>query len=323
MKKNIGFLITLIIIFSFITAIMIHFNNPNNVKQKDKIEIIATLFPQYDFARQIGGDKVNITLLLPPGTENHTYEPTPQDMVKINNSDLFIYTGEEMEPWANSVISGMKNEINVLDLSTTVDLIKTEEFEEQHMHESDEKHTEDSNHNHSYDPHIWLNPLYAIQMVESIENQLCQIDPENEQYYRNNANEYIKQIQELDTEFEQTINNSKNRKIAFGGAFAYAYFVERYNIEFVTAYQTCGENTEPSTTQVKEVIDYINQNNLPVVFYKEYTNGNIAKTISQSTGAKMLVFNTVHNLSKEEIENGATYISIMRQNLENLKEALK
>ena len=119
------------------------------------------------------------------------------------------------------------------------------------------------------------------------------------------------------------IYNSKNRKIAFGGAFAYAYFVERYNIEFVTAYQTCGENTEPSTTQVKEVIDYINQNNLPVVFYKEYTNGNIAKTISQSTGAKMLVFNTVHNLSKEEIENGATYISIMRQNLENLKEALK
>ena len=305
----------------------------DNKKSDDKVEVIATLFPQYDFVKQIGGDKVNVTLLLPPGAESHTYEPTPQDMIKIDESDLFVYTGEEMEPWASSLISGMEKEINVLDLSTTVDLINVEEFEEEHGYETDEAHEENDNkddnhadtdeHHHSYDPHIWLNPLYAIQMIRSIENELCQVDPENEEFYRNNSNEYINQIELLDAEIEQTINSSRTRKIAFGGAFAYSYFIERYDLEFVTAYQACGENTEPSTKQVKDVIDYINENKLPVIFYKEYTNGNVARTISEETGAKMLVFNTVHNLSKEEIENGATYLSIMRQNLANLKEALQ
>ena len=330
MKKNIAFLLVLILIFSIITVIIINCTNINS-KQSEKIEIIATLFPQYDFAKQIGGDKVNVTLLLPPGSESHTYEPTPQDMININNSSLFIYTGEEMEPWAENLIDGVKNDIKVLDLSTTVNLMDVEVFEEkycsgedcEHSHEHEEGNGEEKeSHNHSYDPHIWLNPQYAIQMVNSILEQLCEIDPENKEYYQKNATEYIKQIQLLDIEFEETVNSAQNKKIAFGGAFAYAYFIQKYNLEFISAYQTCGENAEPSTTQVKEVIDYINANKIPVIFYKEYTTGNIAKTISESTNAEMLVFHTVHNVSKEELENAASYVSIMRQNLENLKKAL-
>ena len=340
MKKNIAFLLVLILIFSIITVIIINCTNINS-KQSDKIEIIATLFPQYDFAKQIGGDKVNVTLLLPPGSESHTYEPTPQDMININNSSLFIYTGEEMEPWAENLIDGVKNDIKVLDLSTTVNLINVEEFEEEycsgedcehsHEHENGQYASADAenehgqeieSHNHSYDPHIWLNPQYAIQMVNSILEQLCEIDPENKEYYQNNATEYIKQIQALDIEFEETVNLASNRKIAFGGAFAYAYFIEKYNLEFISAYQTCGENAEPSTTQVKKVIDYINENKIPVIFYKEYTTGNIARTIAESTNAEMLVFHTVHNVSKEELGNGASYVSVMMQNLENLKKAL-
>lgn len=333
MKKNIAFLLVLILIFSIITIII---TNCMDVKQKEsgKIEIIATLFPQYDFAKQIGGDKVNVTLLLPPGSESHTYEPTPQDMRNVNNSNLFIYTGKEMEPWAENLIDGMKNEIKVLDLSTTVNLINIKEFEDEfcsgencnHNHEHNEhdghNEQEKEEHNHSYDPHIWLNPQYAIQMVNSILEQLCEIDPANKTYYQKNATEYIKQIQQLDIEFEETVSLAQNKKIAFGGAFAYAYFIEKYNLEFISAYQTCGENAEPSTTQVKQVIDYINENNIKVIFYKEYTTGNIAKTISESTNAEVLVFHTVHNVSKNELENGATYISVMRQNLENLKKAL-
>jgi zinc transport system substrate-binding protein len=242
-----------------------------------------------------------------------------------------------MEPWADKVISGMKDNVNVLDLSTTVKLINSEEFEEEHSieddhdHEDVEEHEEEHNHeheeehehHHEYDPHIWLNPQYAIKMVESIKDELCRIDPENKDYYTANANSYIQEIQNLDNEFEETVNKSETKKIAFGGAFAYAYFIERYNLEFISAYDACGENVEPSTSKVKEVIDYINNNKLPVIFYKEYTNGNIAKTISESTGAKMLVFNTVHNVSKDEINNNASYVSIMKQNLENLKIALE
>ena len=343
MKKNISFIILLILIFSIITAVIINIKNPKRKNNDGKIEVVATLFPQYDFVKQIGGDKVNVTLLLPPGSESHTYEPTPQDMVLINESDMFIYTGEEMEPWAENLISGVKKDINVLDLSKTVKLINVEEFEEEHEehtnHKDSEEHSDDEyehehehehnhthtgdGHNHTYDPHIWLNPQYAIKMVESIENELSRIDPENASYYKKNAQNYISQISELDEEIENTVNNSSNPKIAFGGAFAYAYFVERYNLDFISAYETCGESAEPSTVQVKEVIDYINENKIPVIFYKEYTTGNIAKTISEATGTKMLVFNTVHNVSKDEMNNGATYVSIMKDNLENLKQALK
>lgn len=333
MKKNIAFIVVLSIIFTLITALIINIKHPHNNKKGEKIEIVATLFPQYDFAKQVGGDKVNVTLLLPPGSESHTYEPTPQDMVVIDQSNLFIYTGEEMEPWAENLISGMKNNINVLDLSQTVELINAEEFEEEHEednhnhedeeHEDNHQHNHEDEHHHTYDPHIWLNPLYAAKMVRSIEQELIKIDPDNSEYYKTNADNYIKQIMDLDSDFEETVKNANNPKVAFGGAFAYAYFVERYNLDFISAYETCGESAEPSTVKVKEVIDYIKENDIPVIFYKEYTNGNIAKTISDATGAKMLVFNTVHNVSKDEINSGASYVSIMRLNLDNLKQALK
>ncbi len=320
MKKNILFIVALLIIFTVFLAVISIFSNNEN-ENKDKVKIVATLFPQYDFAKQIGGDKVNVILLLPSGTESHTYEPTPKDMVNINNSDLFIYTGKEMEPWADEVIAGMKNDIKVLDLSKCVELIKSEDFEEEH--ESEHEHENEEGHHHTYDPHIWLNPKYAIKMAESIKDELCKIDPDNVEYYTNNANKYIKEIQDLDNDFEQTVNLSVKRKIAFGGAFAYAYFIERYDLDFASAYDSCGENIEPSTSKVKKVIDYINKNKLPVVFCKEYTNGKVAQTIAESTGAKVLVFNTVHNVSKKEIENDASYVSIMRENLNNLEIALE
>lgn len=329
MKNKLLFILVLILLFIGIIAIIMGCTNINQNKENGKIQVITTLFPQYDFVKKVGGDKVNTTLLLPPGTESHTYEPTPRDMALINDSNLFVYTGSEMEPWADNLISGIEENINVLDLSASINLIHAEEFEEKHYmeeeeyeHEEEEHEHEEEEHEHAYDPHFWLNPLYAIKMVESIRDELCKIDPDNSEYYTANAASYIQEIQTLDSEFEQTVASSSNPKIAFGGAFAYAYFVERYNLEFISAYSACGENVEPSTTQLKNVINYINENKIPVVFYKEYTNGNVAQTISESTGTQTLVFNTVHNVSKEEIANGASYISIMKQNLANLKIAL-
>ena len=177
-KKNIIFLILVICVFIAIIAVISAVSNYNN-KNKEKIQIVATLFPQYDFAKKVGGDKVDVTLLLPPGSESHTYEPTPRDMVNINNSNLFIYTGKEMEPWANQVISGMKDNVKVLDLSTTVKLINSEEFEETHTieenehveynKEAEEHEAHEHEHHHEYDPHIWLNPQYAIKMMMQVQ----------------------------------------------------------------------------------------------------------------------------------------------------------
>lgn len=313
MKKGIIYLITIIVIFSLITLGISNINNKKD--DNEKIKIVATLFPQYDFAKQIGGDKVEVTLLLTPGTETHTYEPTPQDIINVNNSDLFIYTGTYMEPWSDKIASSIDSDTVILDSSKNINLIPSED-------DDNHEESEIESHHHEYDPHIWLNPQNAIGMVNNITDELCNIDPENASYYKENAQNYIEQLNLLDTDIENTIKKSSKNKIAFGGTFAYMYFIKRYNLEYVSAYDSCGEDTEPSASNVKKVIDYMKQNDIHVIFYQELSSGKIADAIAIETGATKLVFHTIHNASQEEINNGETYISLMRKNLENLKQAL-
>ena len=320
MKKGLIFIIISIIVFCACIVIV----EPKGANKKDnsKVQIVATLFPQYDFARQIGGDKVNVSLLLTPGTETHTYEPTPQDIIAINDADLFIYTGKYMEPWSERIISGVDSDTRVLDASQNINMIKSEDDDEDEEEEEHE-HEHEEHHHHEYDPHIWLDPKNAIVMVKNITEELCMIDKENEEYYRANSEKLIAEINDLDKDIDDTIKNSSKNKIAFGGTFAYAYFVNRYNLEYVTAYHSCGESAEPSVAKVKEVIDYMKKNNIKVVFYQEASAGRIADSIAAETGAKKLVFHTIHNATQEEINNGETYISLMRKNLDNLKEAIE
>lgn len=314
MKKGLIYMLTIILLFlSFI--FIISGNIKMEKKDSKKVKIVATLFPQYDFAKQIGGDKVEVSLLLTPGTETHTYEPTPQDIINVNNSNLFIYTGKYMEPWSDKIAQGITNNVKILDASNNIKLIKQD-------HEENEEHNREHEHE-GYDPHIWLNPQYAIIMVKNITKELCEIDSENASFYEKNCEEYIKKINKLDSDIEIAIKDQGKNKIAFGGTFAYAYFVERYNLEYISAYESCGEDVEPSVSKVKEVVDYIKANNINAVFYQELSNGKIADTIAKETGTTKLVMHTVHNASSEEIKNGETYISLMYKNLENLKEALK
>lgn len=320
MKKGITFLITIILIFSLLVIGISKINKQS--QSEEKIKVIATLFPQYDFAKQIGGDKVDVSLLLTPGTETHTYEPTPQDIINVNKADLYIYTGKYMEPWSDKIANSITSNTQVLDASKNINLINEEQFEKEHDTIDNNEEESDNSHHHEYDPHIWLNPQNAIGMVKNIEEELCNIDPQNKEYYQKNAENYIKQLTNLDNEIETTIRESQKNKIAFGGTFAYAYFIQRYNLQYVSAYDSCGENSEPSVTKVKEVIDYMKENNINVIFYQELSAGKIADTISKETGATKLVFHTIHNASQEEINNGETYISLMKKNLQNLKQAL-
>lgn len=320
MKKGITFLITIILIFSLLVIGISKINKQS--QNEEKIKVIATLFPQYDFAKQIGGDKVDVSLLLTPGTETHTYEPTPQDIINVNRADLYIYTGKYMEPWSDKIANSITSNTQVLDASKNINLINEEQFEKEHDIVDNNEEESDNSHHHEYDPHIWLNPQNAIGMVKNIEEELCNIDPQNKEYYQKNAKNYINQLKSLDTEIETTIKESPKNKVAFGGTFAYAYFIQRYNLQYVSAYDSCGENSEPSVTKVKEVIDYMKENNINVIFYQELSAGKIADTISKETGATKLVFHTIHNASQEEINNGETYISLMKKNLQNLKQAL-
>lgn len=287
-------------------------------KNSGKLSIVTTLFPQYDFAKQIAGDKAEVTLLLSPGIEAHSYDPTPSDIVKINESDLFIYTGEYMETWAAQIIKSLEKDVTILDVSEGIELTRSEDEHNETNHDE----TEHEGHNHIYDPHIWTSPVNAQQMVKTILNELIRIDAENEDYYRQNADNYLAELEELDASFRHVVENADIHTLYFADKFAMYYFTSEYGLSYVSAYDSCSSETEPSAKLVAKMIDEVKEDNAPAVFYAELSNHKAADTISKETGTKELLLHSCHNVSKDEFKDGATYISLMKQNLENLKAGL-
>ena len=328
MKKFKGLVFTLM---SFVVLLVGCDTDSKMGSVSDKLQIVTTLFPQYDFARVIGGDKVDVTLLLPAGMESHSYEPTPADIIKINKADLFIYTGESMEQWAHSIIESVdSNEVYVLDVSKNVPLLAPNStVEDNHDHEGENHdhdaevevghdHSEGDGHNHTYDPHIWTSPKNAMIMVNNILEALCEVDPENADYYKDNANAYLAELEELDHELEDVVTNAKRDTIYHGGRFAMQYLTNQYGIHYVSA----PFEAEPSAALVAQMIKEIKEQNIPVIYYEELVDPKISQMISDETGAKMLLLHSCHNVSKEDFNNGVTYLSLMKQNVENLKVGL-
>lgn len=312
MKKIISIFVTYFIVLGIIIFLATNFSESSLVNDK-KIRVVATLFPQYDFVKQVGKDKVDVELLLPPGIETHTYDPSPKDIMNINESDMFVYTGDYMEPWAMNIAANLNKEVLIVDSSSSVEYIN-----EEHHHEKEIE----SNHEHEADPHIWLDISNAKIMVDNIAQALIKVDSENSEYYLNNAKEYKDKLDKLDYEFEKTINNSKRNLICFGDKFSYMYFVNAYSLDYISVYDSCLAEAEPSISKVLEIEKQIEKENIPVIFYESLSEGKIAKQIAKDKGIKALVFSSVHTVSAEDIQGGATYISVMNQNLENLKIAL-
>lgn len=280
----------------------------------EKLKIMTTLFPQYDFAKQIAKDKAEVKLLLPPGVESHTFEPTAADVININESDIFLYTGKYMEPWVENIVSGsIDSNVKVRDVSSGVDLIKMEQ-------DHDEVHEHD--HDHIYDPHIWLDLSLACKIVDNIKDTLCEVDPANADYYESNAKEYKSQLMILDQDFKAVVRDAKHKSIVFGGRFAHAYFVKRYGLGYKTAYRGCSAESEPSLQSISEIVKFIKDNDIPCVYYEEFSEPKVAKFIATQTGVKLLQFTTAHNVTKDQLEKSVSFLDIMKGNLKNLKVGL-
>lgn len=324
MRKKITALISFLILIIVMVVIVICFKSESVIKDNSKLQIVATLFPQYDFAKQIVGDKAEVKLLLSSGVEAHNYEPSAKDMMTIlNNSDMFLYNGTDLEPWTEKLIEGLKeNNCNIVNVATDIQLIKLEEFEEKNINSEILADAHKENHNHAdeiYDEHIWMNPNNAIIMIDNILKEICKIDSENQNYYKANAEKYKNEILNIDKEIRNIVSLSEKKEIAIGGEFAYAYLVDTYDLKFVSVYMNCGEGEDPSISKVKSVIDYINKYNMPVVYYEELSEGTVAKMIAEETKSKSLVLYSVHN---GDITHD-TYVSLMKKNVEALKEGLK
>lgn len=277
-------------------------NEATEVNESNKIKIVATLFPQYDFAREIAGESADITLLLPPGTESHSFEPTPSDIIKINECDIFLYTGDEMEPWAAELISSPDFGGKAVNVISSIYL--------------------DEDDDHDRDPHVWTDPYLAAIMADNITDSLSATDPENSEKYNQNLKNYKEQLQSLDSDFASLIANAQEKEMVFGGKFAFHYFVKRYHLGYIAAFDSCSNETEPSAKVLATLINEIKARNLKAVFYDNLESTKICDMICSETGAKALLFHSCHNITKDEFDRGESYLSLMRQNLEHLKEGL-
>ena len=286
----------------------------------EKISVVTTIFPQYDFTRQIAGDKADVTMLLAPGSESHSYEPTPQDIIKIQNCDIFIYVGGENDVWVDSILESVgQSKIQIIKLLDYVDPLGEELKEGM---EPEEEAPGEANDGIEYDEHVWTSPQNAVLMTNVIRDVLCYVDESNADFYKANAGEYVEQLNSLDAEFRKVIESAKRRTIVFGDRFPLRYFTECYGLDYWAAFPGCSGETEPSAATVAFLTDKVKAEKIPVVFKIELSNGNVARSIAEATGAKVLTFYSCHNLSKQEFEDGATYLSLMRKNVESLKEAL-
>jgi len=282
-----------------------------------KIQVVTSLFPQYDFVREIGKDRVEVSLLLPPGVESHSYDPTPRDVVNIQKADVFIYTGEYMEPWAHRVIDITKGEeVLIVESGKGVDLM---EEEDAHDHDNEE---EEDDHNSGKDPHIWVDPVYAQIMVDNILEGLVMADPENESFYKENAEAYKERLNQLHNKFTETFQKTKHNTIMYGGHFAFGYFTKRYDLEHISPYSGFAPDAEPTPQRISDLIKTINNTGIKVIYYEELIDPKVARVISEQTGAEMMLLHAVHNISKDELEAEVSYISIMEDNLEKLKIGL-
>lgn len=291
-----------------------------------KLKVITTLFPQFDFVREIGKDKVDVSLLLPPGVEAHSFEPSPQDIVSIQKSGVFVYTGEFMEPWAHKVIETTKNKkLMVVDSSKGIDLMDEEEHEHEHTEGNNKavetEHEEEHDHG-GKDPHIWLDPVFAQKMVDNIVEGLSKADSKNENFYKENGESYKKQLQDLDKSFSEAFKKTKYKTIMYGGHFAFGYFAKRYGLTNISPYNGFSPNAEPNPQRIAELIKNMKESGSKVIYYEELIEPKVAKVISDQTGATMLLLHGAHNVSKDEINSGITYIKIMQDNLTKLKQGL-
>jgi zinc transport system substrate-binding protein len=289
------------------------------------IKVVTTLFPVYDFAKNVGGDLVKVELLVPPGIEPHSFEPRPGDIRKISDADVFICTGKSMEPWIEDVLKGISNkDLVVVDASTGI--VFSEDHNPVKHHEHNESPHGHKGDNHGYlgkDPHVWLDFSNAQTMVENILNGFVSKDPANRQIYMKNAEAYVLQLSMLDKRFHDELASCRKRVIIHGGHFAFGYLARRYNLRYISAYGGFSPNAEPAPGDIIQLIKILRTHQLKYIFFEELVTPNVAGTISRETGAQLLMLHGAHNIAKNELEGKVTFLSLMENNLKNLKIGLE
>jgi zinc transport system substrate-binding protein len=280
-------------------------------KEEQKLKVIATIFPIYDFARNIGGDKIKVTMLLPPGTDAHHYELKPKDIINVSKADIFLFTNFEMEPWAYKIINAAEKNTNMLAIETGSGAVLLPLNKEE----------DDDKHDSGFDPHIWLDMDNAQKMVDNIAAAFIKKDSRNSDYYLRNAHNYKLKLIALDQRYRTELTSCKMKTILHAGHWAFAYLAKRYNLKYIAAYNVLAD-AEPSPQKIVTLVQQVKTEKVPYIYYEDMINPRLAQMIAKETGTALLKLNNGHDESKAGIERGESFISLMENNLTNLKKGM-
>lgn len=337
-KKIFGLILAGVVLITGCTAKTEKKDKGDNTK--GKLKVVTTIFPEYDITRAIAKDKVDLELMIKPGVDVHSFTPTPQDIKTVQNSNIFVYGGTEHDKWVENLTKSidMKNKkvVKLVDgiqqlEEESVDGMKHEhhhddEKEDEHNH--DHKHEKEDEHDHKdesekeLDPHYWTSPKNAIQMVKTITNALVEKDSDNAEFYKENAKNYIKQLEGVDKELHDVVDNAKIKKVVIADRFPFRYLFKDLGLEYRALFSGCSVESTASAGQIKKMVDYVKENKIPVVYHIEMGKGELAETVAKNSGAKVKLLHSIHTVTKEDFDKGITYIDLMKQNVEALKEGL-
>ena len=344
--KKILFLLVGIVLLSACSKGVDTEDAKEEVNTESDLKVYASVYPMYDFTKKIAGDKIDVEMIMPQGTEPHGWEPDSNAIKNLENADLFIYNGAGLESWTDKVIDSLSNkDLRVVEASKGVELIKSNHNHEDEEHDHNHNHEEaEENHNHDHeevvenqnheeehdheahnhgpmDPHVWISPKNAKIEMENIKNALAELDKENADYYESNYQKYAKMLDELDAKYMENLNNLPNKTIVVSHE-AYGYLCKDYSLTQIGVKGVNAE-TEPDAKKMAEIIKYIKENKITTIFTEELIDPKVSKIIAEETGCQIKVLSPIEGLSEEQIKNNEDYFSIMEKNLENLVGALK
>jgi len=308
----------------FLLAVMtvaVSCSKKTGVENGGKLRVVTTIFPLYDFVRVVGGNAVDLQLLLPPGTESHSFEPKPEEVVRVSKADLFVYTNAEMEPWGARLLSSVRGSGSPLPLEAGAGAayLSVASPADGHGHGDVDGHQHGSA---GRDPHIWLKIANAKIMVDTVASGLAAKAPASRELFMANAAAYKKRLDDLESRFRSGLAACRTREFIHGGHYAFAYLADSYNLTYLSAYGITADS-EPSPRRMMELVNKIREHRLKAIFYEELLAPRVAETVAAETGAQLFKLHGIHNVTRQELDSGATYIGLMEQNLANLRKGLE
>lgn len=289
--------------------------------------IVTTLFPFYDITNQLVGEEANVSLLLPPGVEPHSFEPTPQDIIKIQEADVFIYSGDVMEPWVAKIVANIPETVKVINASDGINLIESTDDHSHDEHEHDDEHGHEDKKKErksgsNLDPHFWLDFNNTITSTNTISKAISELNIVDNNNLDQNKNNIVTALEQLDTDYSNTLSKCTNKTILQAGHRTFEYLARKYNLSYVTT-EELSPNSDTSAQDIAKLVQKVRETKAKAIFSEELIEPRIANTISSETGVPVLELNGAHNISSEQFQAKTIFVDIMRKNLENLSIGLE